>query len=67
MIKSKFWISQVWMKGAMCIGTQGRPVQSKRMPESGTNLVSNKEILNPLDWLPANGIFLKGWNMFIFP
>lgn len=55
------------MKGAMCVGTQGRPVQPKRMPETGTNLLFNKKISNPPRWLPTNGIFFKGWNMFIFP
>ena len=41
----------------MCVGTQGRPVQSKRMPEGGTNLLTNKKISNPSVWLPENGFF----------
>lgn len=41
----------------MCVGTQEGPVQPKRMPQSGTNSLSNKKISNPWCWLPANAIF----------
>lgn len=44
----------------MYIGTQEWPVQPKRMPEGGTNLLSNKKISNPSGWLPENAFFWKG-------
>lgn len=44
------------MKDAMCVGTLGL-VQSKRMPEGGTNLLTNKKISNLSVWLPENGCF----------
>lgn len=46
------------LKGAMCVGTQGWPVQPEMMPESGTNLLSNMKKIKPIELVASK------WNSF---